>query len=107
MKAVILAGGEGTRLRPLTYTRPKPMIPFLNKPVIEHIVSKLVKQGFKELVITTNYKVDHIREHFGDGSKWGAELNVVHEEHPLGTAPPASGRLIRHACAPTLRCLTE
>ncbi len=86
MKAVILAGGEGTRLRPLTYTRPKPMIPFMNRPVIEHIVSRLVKQGFKELIITTNYKVEQIRDYFGDGSKWGAELKVLHEEHPLGTA---------------------
>lgn len=86
MKAVILAGGKGTRLRPLTYTRTKPMVPFLNKPVIEHIISKLAGDGFKEVIITTNYKAEQIVDYFHTGSDWGVELKVVEEDHPLGTA---------------------
>jgi len=86
MKAVILAGGEGTRLRPLTYTRLKPMVPFLNKPVLEHIVAKLAKQGFKEVIITTNIQESAIEDYFGDGSKWNLDLKIVHENRPLGTA---------------------
>jgi mannose-1-phosphate guanylyltransferase len=86
MKAVILAGGKGTRLRPLTYTKAKPMIPFLNKPVAEHIIEKISKQGFKEILITTNYLVGQIRDYFGDGSKWGVKVRTIEEDRPLGTA---------------------
>lgn len=86
MKAVILAGGKGTRMMPLTATKTKPMIPFLNKPVMEHIVEKLVDEGFDEIIITTNYKVEQIADYFGDGSPWGARIRVVNEDHPLGTA---------------------
>jgi mannose-1-phosphate guanylyltransferase len=86
MKAVILAGGKGTRLRPLTYTRPKPMVPFMNKPVMEHIIEKLASQGFKEIIITTNIKTTEIEDYFGDGSKWGVDFKLVHEKEPLGTA---------------------
>ncbi|MBN2518474.1 MAG: NDP-sugar synthase [Candidatus Altiarchaeota archaeon] len=86
MKAVILAGGMGTRMRPLTYTTTKPMIPFLNKPVIDHIVTKLARQGFKEVILTTNYMPEVIEEYFGDGEKWGVEFKTVMEDEPLGTA---------------------
>ncbi len=86
MKAVILAGGEGTRLRPLTYTRIKPMVPFLNRPIIEHIVARLSRQGFREVIITTNVKGKEMEEHLGDGSKWGLDLRIIHEHEPLGTA---------------------
>lgn len=86
MKAVILSGGKGTRLQPLTYTRAKPMIPFLNKPALEHIITKLSKQGFNEIILTTNYRVEQITGYFGDGSKWGVKMRVVHEDEPLGTA---------------------
>jgi mannose-1-phosphate guanylyltransferase len=86
MKAVILAGGQGKRLRPLTYTKTKPMIPFLNKPVMEHIVTKLAGQGIDDIIITTNYKVEQIQNYFGDGSKWGVKVTTVNEDDPLGTA---------------------
>jgi len=86
MKAVILAGGKGTRMRPLTYTRVKSMIPFLNKPVLEHIVTKLAKQGFDDIVLTTNYKTEQITEYFGDGSKFDCNFTVISEKDPLGTA---------------------
>jgi len=86
MKAVILSGGKGTRLRPLTYTCVKPMILFLNKPVMEHIIKNLAGQGFNDIIITTNYRVEQITDYFGDGSKWGVSLKVVHEDKPLGTA---------------------
>ncbi len=86
MKAVILAGGQGTRLRPLTYTRPKPMVPFLNKPIIDHIVTRLSKQGFEEVIITTNIKESAIEDYFGDGSDWGVKIRLVHEKKRLGTA---------------------
>jgi mannose-1-phosphate guanylyltransferase len=86
MKAVILAGGKGTRLRPLTYTRAKPMVPFLNKPVMEHIINKLSKEGFDDIVITTNYKAAEIDGYFGDGSDWGVKIRTVEEKEPLGTA---------------------
>ena len=86
MKAVILAGGKGTRLRPLTYTRAKPMIPLMNKPAMEYIVTKLVSEGFKEIIITTNYMYDQIHDYFGEGTEFGAQLRVVNEDKPLGTA---------------------
>ena len=86
MKAVILAGGMGIRMRPLTYTKVKPMMYFLNKPVIEHIVAKLARQGFKEIIVTTNYMPEVIEEYFGDGSKWGVEFKTIMENEPLGTA---------------------
>jgi mannose-1-phosphate guanylyltransferase len=86
MKAIILAGGEGTRLRPITYTRTKPMVPFLNKPVMEYIITKLAGQGIDDIIITTNYKVEQISNYFGDGSNFGVSLTVVNEDTPLGTA---------------------
>jgi len=86
MRAVILAGGKGTRLRPLTYTRAKPMIPLLNKPAMEHIIAKLPSQGFDEVIITTNYQPHQITDYLGDGSKWGVDLKVIQEKEPLGTA---------------------
>ncbi len=86
MKAVILAGGKGTRLRPLTYTRVKAMVPFLNKPILEHIISKLARRGFKEVILTTNYDTRQIIDYFGDGSGLGCDFRVVNEGDPLGTA---------------------
>lgn len=86
MKAVILAGGKGTRLRPLTYARVKAMIPFLNKPVLEHIITKLVRQGFDEIILTTNYKTEQIADYFGDGKKFGCKFTIVIEKEALGTA---------------------
>ncbi len=86
MKAVILAGGEGTRLRPLTSNQPKPMIPLVNRPMMEHIVSLLTKHGFDDIVVTVAYLANHIRNYFGDGSDFGVRMRYATEESPLGTA---------------------
>ncbi len=86
MKAVILAGGLGTRLRPLTFSRPKPMIPLLNEPVTQHILSYLKKHGVDDIVITTNYLREHLERHFGTGEAQGLTLHYPVEETPLGTA---------------------
>jgi len=71
MKAVIMAGGEGTRLRPLTCNRPKPMVPVVNKPVMEHIIELLKKHGFTDIAVTLQYLPDMIKDYFGDGSDFG------------------------------------
>ena len=86
MKAVILAGGHGTRLRPLTYTTPKPMLPLAGKPVLHHIIESLASQGFDDIVVTTNYLREKIMDYFGDGSRFGVKLIYPREEKPLGTA---------------------
>lgn len=86
MKAVILAGGEGTRLAPISGGLPKPMMPLLGKPLLEHIVSHLRACGFDELCITLRYKPDTIRAHFGDGRDFGVSIEYRTEDAPLGTA---------------------
>lgn len=85
MKAVVLAGGLGTRMRPLTFTKPKPMTPLVDKPVLEHIIDYLRIHGIDEVVVTTNYMRDQVREHFGHEHK-GVKLYYPIEEQPLGTA---------------------
>ncbi len=86
MRAMILAAGLGTRLRPLTNLMPKPMAPVVNKPVMEHIVELLVKHGFTEVITNLSWLPDQIKEHFGDGSGFGIELTYSDEDEPLGTA---------------------
>jgi mannose-1-phosphate guanylyltransferase/phosphomannomutase len=86
MKAVILAGGEGTRLRPLTSNQPKPMMPIANAPMMEHIVHLLAKHGFDDIVVTVAFLANHIRNYFGDGSDFGVRMRYATEESPLGTA---------------------
>jgi len=86
MKAVVMAGGEGSRLRPLTSRRPKPLAPVANKPVMEHIVDLLRKHGFTEIVATLHYLADEIESYFGDGSAFGVSMHYVVEDTPLGTA---------------------
>jgi mannose-1-phosphate guanylyltransferase/phosphomannomutase len=86
VKAVILAGGEGTRLRPLTSNQPKPMIPLVNRPMMEHIVTLLANHGFDDIVVTVAYLANHIRNYFGDGSDFGVTMRYATEESPLGTA---------------------
>ncbi len=86
MRAMILAAGLGTRLRPLTNLMPKPMAPVLNKPVMEHIVELLAASGFDEVIANLSYLPEQIRGRFGDGSDWGIELSYCEEEDPLGTA---------------------
>ncbi|MEA3019278.1 MAG: mannose-phosphate guanylyltransferase / phosphomannomutase [Actinomycetota bacterium] len=86
MKAVIMAGGEGTRLRPLTSNHPKPMIPLADRPMMEHIVQLLQRHGFEEIVVTVAFLANHIRNYFGDGSEFGVRMVYATEESPLGTA---------------------
>lgn len=86
MKAVILAGGEGTRLRPLTSNQPKPMMPMANRPMMEHIVRLLAQHGFDEVVVTVAFLAQQIRNYFGDGSELGVRMRYATEENPLGTA---------------------
>ena len=86
MKAVILAGGEGTRLRPLTSNQPKPMMPLVNRPMMEHIVALLARHGFDDIVVTVAYLANQIRTYFGDGSDYGVRMRYATEETPLGTA---------------------
>ena len=86
MKAVIMAGGEGTRLRPLTSQRPKPLAPALNLPIMEHIVLLLKQHGINDIVVTLHYLADEIQGTFGDGSEWGVNIVYSVEDTPLGTA---------------------
>ncbi|HSK48047.1 MAG TPA: nucleotidyltransferase family protein, partial [Coriobacteriia bacterium] len=86
MKAVIMAGGEGTRLRPLTSLRPKPMVPIVNQPVMEHILGLVKHHGITEVVATLAFMPQVIRDYFGDGEEWGTSIEYAIEETPLGTA---------------------
>ncbi len=81
-----MCGGEGTRLRPLTFERPKPCIPVANRPSIAHLVTHLANLGFTDIVITTGYLGDEIPQALGDGSLYGANITYVSEEVKLGTA---------------------
>ena len=81
-----MAGGEGTRLRPLTSNQPKPMIPLANRPMMEHIVGLLREHGFTEIVVTVAFLANTIRTYFGDGSEFGVRMVYATEETPLGTA---------------------
>ena len=86
LKAVILVGGEGTRLRPLTYHTPKPMVPVLNLPFLEHVIRNLKEHNITEIVMAQFYLPASMREYFGDGSRFGVKLYYVMEEKPLGSA---------------------
>src|SRR5262245_57765279 len=86
MKAVILAGGEGTRLRPLTSNQPKPMMPLVNRPMMEHIVKLLARHGFDDIVVTVAFLANQVRNYFGDGAELGVEMRYASEDSPLGTA---------------------
>ena len=86
MKAVIMAGGEGTRLRPLTSNQPKPLMTLANRPMMEHIVRLLKEHGFDDIVVTLAFLPQSIRTYFGDGSEFGVRMVYATEETPLGTA---------------------
>ncbi|HET8813143.1 MAG TPA: sugar phosphate nucleotidyltransferase [Gaiella sp.] len=86
MKAVVMAGGEGTRLRPLTSNQPKPMVPIVGKPCMEHALDLLRKHGLTEVVVTLAFMPQAIRTYFGDGESLGLEMDYSVEEQPLGTA---------------------
>ena len=86
MKAVVMAGGEGSRLRPLTIRRPKPMVPIAGKPVMEHILNLLKRHGITEVVVTVQYLASNIEDYFGNGSQFGMRITYSREDVPLGTA---------------------
>jgi mannose-1-phosphate guanylyltransferase len=86
MRAMVLAAGLGTRLRPITYAMPKPMVPVLNRPVMEHILLLLGRHGFEQTIANLHWFPDLIEDHFGDGSRLGVELAYSREEQLLGTS---------------------
>lgn len=86
VQAVVMAGGKGLRLRPLTDNLPKPMLPVGDQPLMEILVRQLRETGIQRINITTHYLPHKIIEHFGDGKAFGVGIDYVHEDHPLGTA---------------------
>ena len=88
MKAIILAGGLGTRLKPFTEVIPKPLLPIGEKSVLEIQIGRLKKYGFDEIYLATNYKSEYIGNFFGDGSRYNVKLIISKEDKPLGTAGP-------------------
>jgi len=86
MKAIIMAGGEGSRLRPLTCDRPKPMVPVMDRPIMQHIVELLHRHNFRDIGATLMYLPEDIKDYFGDGADFGVRMQYFIEESPLGTA---------------------
>ena len=86
IQTVVMAGGQGTRLRQLTSNRPKPMVPVVNKPLMEHIIELLKRHGFGDIVVTLQFLPTLIENYFGDGEAHGVRMSYVTEESPLGTA---------------------
>ncbi len=86
MKAVVMAGGFGTRIQPLTYSRPKPMLPVVNRPMMEHTMMMLKKVGITDFIILLYFKPDIIRDYFGDGSRFGINITYVIPDDDYGTA---------------------
>jgi mannose-1-phosphate guanylyltransferase/phosphomannomutase len=86
MKAIIMAGGQGTRLRPLTSDQPKPMIRIVNLPCMEHIVNLLARHGITDIGVTLQFMPEEIQDYFGDGSEWGVNMRYSIEDAPAGTA---------------------
>ncbi len=85
-KAFILAGGKGTRLRPITYEIPKPMVPIRGRPLLEHTIDLLKKYEIRDIVLSIGFLGHKIKEHFGNGSKFGVKITYVEEDSPRGTA---------------------
>jgi mannose-1-phosphate guanylyltransferase / phosphomannomutase len=86
VKAIVMAGGEGTRLRPLTSNQPKPMVPIVGKPCMEHIVDLLLRHGFTEVIVTLAFLPQAIETYFGDGESLGVSMDYSLEATPMGTA---------------------
>ena len=86
MKAVVLAAGEGWRLRPVTFTRPKHLIPVGGRPLLVHILNSLRETGFREVLIVVHYEADKIKEYLGDGSKFNMKIEYIHQPRVMGTA---------------------
>jgi dTDP-glucose pyrophosphorylase len=83
--AVIMAGGKGTRLRPITETIPKPMVEVAGRPILERIILHLVSHGIRNIFLSVNYMAEHIERHFGDGKALGCKISYLREDKPLGT----------------------
>jgi NDP-sugar pyrophosphorylase family protein len=91
MKAVILAGGLGMRLRPFTEVLPKPLLPIGDRSILEHQIASLRAAGVTDIYVATNYKSDVIEAYLGDGSKYGLHIHISRETVPLGTAGRSHG----------------
>lgn len=100
MRAVIMAGGQGARLMPLTAQTPKPMLEVGGRPMLEHVITQLRESGIHHVNISTHYLADQIKSHFQDGQQFGVELNYVTEDRPLGTA--GSLHLLEKSAEPLL-----
>lgn len=100
-RVVVMAGGAGKRLGALTANTPKPMLRLADKPMLEHVLEQMVAAGFTRFTFTVNYLAEQIESHFGDGSRWGAEIDYVREPKPLGTAG-ALGLIKRPGTEPLL-----
>lgn len=87
-RAIILAGGKGTRLRPYTVVFPKPLMPIGDYPILEVIIRQLVQNSFTHITIAVNHQADLIKTFFGDGSKWGIKIDYSLEDKPLSTMAP-------------------
>ena len=87
-RAIILAGGKGTRLKPYTISLPKPLVPIGDVPILEIIIRQLKKAGFNHVTLTVNHMAEIIQAYFGDGSKWGIKLDYSLELKPLSTMGP-------------------
>ncbi|NLI91354.1 MAG: CBS domain-containing protein [Peptococcaceae bacterium] len=83
---ILMAGGLGQRLRPLTENCPKPLLKIGHKPILETILESFIEQGFRHFYVSVNYKAEMIMKHFGNGSRWGVEIKYLEENKPLGTA---------------------
>jgi NDP-mannose synthase len=88
MDALILAGGQGTRLRPITFSVPKPLLPLGEKPILQHLLESLKQAGFGNIVLSVGYLGEYIESFVGDGKKYGLHISYVREQAPLGTAGP-------------------
>jgi NDP-sugar pyrophosphorylase family protein len=86
MRAVVLAGGKGTRLRPYTTVFPKPLVPVGDYPILEIVVRQLARQGFDRITLSTGHLAELIQAYFADGDRWGLSIDYVREERPLNTA---------------------
>ncbi len=88
MKAVVLAGGQGNRLRPYTFTVPKPLLPLGDRPLLNYIIDQLARCAITDIILALGYQAELIRAYCGDGSRFGVRIQYVLEEQPLGTAGP-------------------
>ena len=98
MKALLLVGGQGTRLRPLTFSIPKPLLPVGERPILQIIIEQLRDAGIRELVLATGYQAELLHAFCGDGSRFDVKISYVHEDTPLGTAGPIA--LLRQRVQP-------